>query len=111
MWSLSITEYTTDRTWSQEVYLGEGNWTQSYVVEGVTIWADTWDTNSTAWNFTQAGEHHVELLSTIGEDGEDSGDGKTNVILAAGVLSMTLLGYCVFVRHGAEKTNDNFQRA
>ena len=62
------------------------------------------------WNGSAISANHVGLLSTIDEDGEDYGDSKTNVMLAAGVLSMTLLGYCAFARHGAEKTNDSFQR-
>ena len=48
------------------------------------------------------------MLSAIGEDGEDSGDSTSSAALAAGVLSLTLLGYCVFVRPGAQKTPDDF---
>ena len=62
------------------------------------------------WNDEAISAHHVGLLSTIGEDGEDYGDSKTNVMQVAGVLSMTLLGHCAFARHGAEKTNYYFQR-
>ena len=63
------------------------------------------------WNDDDAiSAHHVGLLSTIGEDGEDYGDSKTNVMQVAGVLSMTLLGHCAFARHGSEKTNEYFQR-
>lgn len=108
---MKIEDYDTDRIWLQLVDLEVGSWSQEYHVGDVLIWADTWDTSSTEWNFSQTGKDHTSLLSTTGEDGEDSVDSKTNGMLAAGVLSLTLLGYCVFVGHGAQKTNDNFQRA
>ena len=67
------------------------------------IWAETWD-----WDFGKAGDHQTNLLSAIGEDGEDSDNGKSSAALAAGVFSMTLLGYYIFVRPGTQKTADNF---
>ena len=67
-----------------------------------------WNLENTVWDTTGSDEQHISMLSAIGEDGEDSGDGTSSTALAAGVLSLTLLGYFVFVRPGAQKTNDDF---
>ena len=95
--------------WKQEVDLETGSWTQELRVADVLIWADTWNTTNSMWNFNLVtGGPEIGMLSAIGEDSEDSGDGPSSAALAAGVLSLTLLGYCVFVRPGAQKTTDEF---
>ena len=79
-----------------------------------TVWDSTdyvWEYYNHDQNLRKAGVDHIGLISTIGEDGEDYDNGKSSAALAAGVLSMTLLGYCVFVRPGAQKITDDFQRA
>ena len=43
--------------WKQEVDLEKGSWTQELWVADVLIWADTWNTANSAWNFNLELEH------------------------------------------------------
>ena len=71
--------------------------------EGASLSTASWNFENTVWG-DEVVEQNISMLSEIGEDG----DGTSSAALAAGVLSLTLLGYCVFVRPGAQKTTDEF---
>ena len=89
LWMTTIEYQSSSNTWTQNVDVKTGVWTQSLYINNVLIWIDTWDMKTTEWDLTWP----IVLLSAVESESEGVMVRVARIALPTVVLSLLVLAF------------------